>query len=170
MENIILKQAQVGEDFDIIIDLMNNADGIKEVFRGRTDRLITSPYSFLIQHEDEVIGFLNLVIEKNNENFLFLDAGIIKEYRSKGIGKLVLCEIKELLEENDIDTYVLIETEQKNIGANKSANEVGCYLMEIRDRNIYLLQKERIEEFVDNDYFEKLTDHYDKPNKKNMMI
>ena len=56
-----------------------------------------------------------------------------------------------------------------NIGANKTAKEACIQIATIDDRNIYLVQKDRIEEFIDKGYMEKLAKHFEKDTDKKMI-
>ena len=39
-----------------------------------------------------------------------------------------------------------------------------AFIFKYNDRNIYLLQKDRYNEFIEKGYYDKLTDHYNTPN------
>lgn len=164
MENyeIILKNAFNNEDTSKIFDMMNNEEGINDIFRNRLDRLMTSEYSRLIIYDYEEIGFVNLVREKCDENFLFLDMGIKEAYRGKGIGKRILKKLVKI----DFEDFIIIETKEDNESAVVSAKQVGCYLTTIAGKNYYLLQRDRLEEFIDFDGMSKLAQHLEKVPKK----
>lgn len=171
MKNLIeLKTNDWVEDYNVLSNMMNNEDGIKEIFANRLDRIQTADSSWLIKMNGKYVGFVNLVCEKLNHDYLFLDMGVIKAYRGKGIGKQALEEVKRIIEEENFSEYVLMETRKSNIGANKAAEEIGCYLAEFGDRNVYLLQKERCQEFIDCDHMEKLAYHYSEGNDKKSLI
>ena len=72
-ENIVLKETDWNsqKDYTDLYSLMNTEEGIREIFGGRNDRLMTASNSWLIKANDNNIGFINLVTEKANYNFLF---------------------------------------------------------------------------------------------------
>lgn len=158
------------KDYSDLCDMMDKEDGIKKIFGGRSDRLMATDNSWMIKANDKNVGFINLVTEKANHRFLFLDMGIIKAYRGKGYGKRFLGEVQKIVEENDYFTYVLMETKQDNDSANKISKDVGCYLTSFDDRNVYLLQRSRLQEFVDTNKMEELAKHYENGNSKRDIV
>ena len=74
---------------------MNEKSGIKEVFQKRNDRVVTAMRLFTIYDKDKLIGFANIVREKQNNNFYFLDVVITEEYRGKHIASQVLEMLKK---------------------------------------------------------------------------
>lgn len=171
-ENIILKQTNWNsqKDYSDLYSMMNTEDGIKEIFSDRQDRLMTTAISWLITANSNHIGFINLVEEKAEHNFLFLDMGIIKEYRGKGYGKKFLEEVKQIVEKEKDFPFILMETRKANDNANCIGKDIGCFLTEIEDRNIYLLQRSRLQEFIDANQMEELAKHFTKENDKRNMI
>lgn len=170
MENVYLKSAASDKGAMEILNMMNNIPGIKDVFYDRTDRLATSEYSMLILKDDLIIGFINLVVEKDDYHFLFIDMGIKPEYRKQGIGTHVLKEVKRKLEEIDENRFVIGETKISNKNANGCIKDIGYLLMEESGRNFYLLQKERLPEFAHNGFYKELYDHIEKPSKKKQLL
>lgn len=150
--------------YDKIVELINSDEMIKLVFGGREDRLYTASMLSTIYDKDKLIGFANLIKEKQNPNFLFLDVGIIKEYRGKHVASQILEELKE------IPKYIIVETKEDNLLANKSLENTTAFILKYNDRNIYLLQKDRYNEFIENGYYDKLTDHYNAPNTRMSML
>ena len=59
---------------------------------------------FTIYDKDKLIGFANIVREKQNNNFYFLDVGITEEYRGKHIASQVLEMLKKA------KNYIIVET------------------------------------------------------------
>lgn len=171
-ENIVLKKTDWNsqEDNTSLYSMMNTEEGIREIFGGRNDRLMTAKNSWLIKANDNNIGFINLVTEKANSNFLFLDMGIIKAYRGKGYGKKFLEEVQHITEKEEDFTYVLMETRCNNDSANGISKSVGCYLTTLGDRNVYLLQKSRLQEFIDTNQMEELAKHYEMENSKKAIV
>lgn len=150
------------ECWDEIEYLIDNDLEIGKIFGGRLDRLLTADMLSTIydNEKSKLIGFANLVVEKQNHNFYFLDVGIIKEYRGKHVASYILEELK------NISQFIIVETKQNNVLANKSLKNRTAFLFEKSDRNIYLLQKDRYHEFMDNGYYDKLTHHYNEPNNE----
>lgn len=156
------------QDYNDMINMMNYHEGIKDVFYGRQDRILTTTVSWMIQVNGQNIGFVNLVQEKADDDFLFLDMGIIEKYRGRGIGTEALKRVEQMLNENDF-TYVIMETRKDNYGANQSAINVGNYLLDVNDRNVYLLQKTKYQEFIDNNMLEELIKHFKAPSKRKVL-
>lgn len=139
------------KDFNKIINMMYSSPGIKEIFYGKETRVYLSPFILMIQDQDKDIGFAYLVDEQV-DGMYFVDVGILEEYRGKGIGKDVLEEFQHL----PTKWFIMGETKKDNVLANESSKKYGVVVAETEDRNIYLLQKDRLEEFIDSDSLEKL--------------
>ena len=163
---IIIKQGKeyVLECFDEVLYLINNDLEISKIFKGRQDRLATSVMLSTIYHKDKLIGFANLIREKQNQNFLFLDVGIIEEYRGKHVAAQILEELKKT------PKYIIVETKEDNLLANKSLENRTAFMFKYNDRNIYLLQKDRYNEFIENGYYDQLIEHYNTPNDRMSML
>lgn len=164
--NLSIYDASKGINADKVYHLMMEEVGIKEVFGGRLDRYMNSAYSYIISASNEDAGFFNLVVEKANTNFLFLDMGIKHKFRNQGIGK----EIMEYVAASDIREPIIGETKISNIGANRIASEVGKFLFTLEDRNIYLIQKEKEEAFLQNNGIERLKEHFDREDDKSLIL
>ena len=170
MEGIYLKDAANEKGIMEIMNMMNNIPGIKEIYHDKENRVLDSDYSMLILKDSLIIGFINLVVEKSDESFLFIDMGLKPEYRNQGIGKQVLRRIKRKLEEIDETRFVLYETKVNSKSGNGCINDVGYLLTEHEGKNIYLLQKERAPEFAYNGFYKELYDHLEKDNKKKKLF
>ena len=171
-ENVRLEKNDLNSSqyYNNLYEIMDKEEGIKEIFGGRYDRAISSKMSWMIKANDKNVGFINLVTEKVNHRFLFLDMGIIKAYRGKEYGKRFLGEVQKKVEESNYPEYVLMETKQDNNSANKISKDVGCYLTSFDDRNVYLLQRSRLQEFVDTNQMEELAKHYENGNSKRDIV
>lgn len=154
----------ISECFDEVLYLIDNDLEISKIFKGREDRLLSAAMLSTIYDKEKLIGFANLIKEKQNSNFLFLDMGIIEEYRGKHVASQILEELKE------IPKYIIVETKENNLLANKSLENRTAFLFKQEDRNIYLLQKDRYNEFIEKGYYDKLTDHYNTPNDRMSML
>lgn len=149
-----------------ILTMMRDEVGIKEVFSDRIDRLVNSAYSFMIKKGSKDVGFVNLVVEKQDYNFYFLDVGLKKEYRNKGIGTFVL----KKMQERSFEKFIILEVKVENETANLSIGKVGVKLMEEDGVNYYLLQKDKVQEFIDNDYLTKLSEHIQVKRKRDLLL
>ena len=163
--NNMIRLVAANNDLDAskIIRMMNEEETIKDVFKGKTERVVGADISCLIKNDNEDIGFVNLVKEKYDQDFYFLDMGIIKKYQGQGIGKKVF-EI--LLNEKTIKNlkeFIIGETKKTNEKAIGAVENIGgIKVLETEDRVYYLLQKERIEEFIEKDGMQKLGEHEEK--------
>lgn len=148
---------------DRALRIGNILSGDKEIcnlFGHRWDRMFSGIYTYLITYNDKDAGFLNVLYEKDDYNFLVVDIGIKKRYRGKGIATKAM----QLLREKNIEKFIIAETKKDNLGANKSLQNTSIQVAESDQFNYYLIQKERIEEFIDKDYLEKLANHYQEEN------
>lgn len=148
-----------------IVTMMRDDEVIREVFSNRIDRLANSRYSFIVKKGTKDIGFVNLVIEKQNPTFYFLDIGLKEYYRNMGIGTTILKKLQDM----EFDKFILLEVKIANEGANLSIEKVGIKVAEFDDINYYLLQKDKVEEFIDGDYLEELAHHVAIKSKKDLL-
>ena len=170
MENISLINAYNDRGALEIINMMNNVSGINDVFKNREDRVLTSAYSMLIMKDEIIVGFINLVVEKEDYDFLFIDMGIKPEYRKQGIGKYVINEIRKEMNEVNEEAYIIGQTKKNNKGGNGCIKNQACYIGDYEDTNLFLLQEEKVKEFIDDGYYTKLMSHLEKDNKKKQLI
>ncbi|MDD3453010.1 MAG: hypothetical protein PHN42_01865 [Bacilli bacterium] len=149
----------ITDPYDVVahkIDyMMGHEDGIKEVFYYKRDRLTCSKAAILICDNDNDIGFLN-VVDQGLKNLLFIDQGIIEKYRGKGYGSKAL---QILADSNIFKEYLICETMDNNILANYCVSKIGKFLFSYDDRNFYLLQSEKYNEFINSEEFNKLEKH-----------
>lgn len=144
-------------------DMMITESSIKDIFQGKYKRLLASRYIYMIHKGEENIGFTYLVDEGVDSNILFLDMGLLKRYQNQGIGTKVL----EKLVNMDFDEFIIGETKKNNISTNIIGKRIGVKVADTEDRNFYLLQKDRVEEFIDYNGLEKLSKRFNtKTNKK----
>lgn len=123
---------QSGEYTDLSI--LYEDEDIRDTFNGfRADRIISSEYIFMIDLDDEPIGFILLVLE--NRNQLGLDMGIIKKYRNKGYGTEAMKLFKEAIK-NKIDKELVAEVKKNNIGANKAIINGGFEFYKTKNENV----------------------------------
>lgn len=152
------------ECLDDIIYLIKNDPAISKVFKGREDRLLTAGMLSTLYDGDKLIGFANLVKEKQNPHFLFLDVGIIEEYRGRHVASKILEGLK------GVQKYIIVETQQSNFLGNKSLENRTRKLFEVGDRNVYLLQEDKYDEFVEKGYLDLLKKHYDEPSSRMSLL
>lgn len=139
--------------------------GSEEVFKNRKDRQRLSEISAIILADYKEAGFVNLVRENKSESFLFLDMVILEEYRNKGVGKKVF----EILQSFGIYSLIFAAAKIDNIAANKTAEEVCIRVATIDDNNIYLVQKDRYDEFITHNYMSELYEHYEREKSKRLI-
>ena len=143
----------VDEPYDRVFDkidyMMGHEPGIKEIFYNKRQRLFCTALACLIKEGRTELGFLNLVSE-NVDNILFLDQGILQKYRGMGYGKEA---IRTLLLYNNFQEYIMAETKKTNILANSSAQKISKLVYETDEKNYYLFQKERVNQFLDSKEF-----------------
>lgn len=152
------------ECLDDIIYLIKNDPAISKVFKEREDRLLTARMLSTLYDGDKLIGFANLVKEKQNPHFLFLDVGIIEEYRGRNVASKILEDLKR------IEKYIIVETQQSNFLGNKSLENRTRKLFEVGSRNVYLLQEDKYDEFVEKGYLDLLKKHYDEPSSRMSLL
>lgn len=160
----MLNYTQVKYDYDFkqLIDLINNDRELNDLFKNKINRFICADLLVLINVNNRPIGFYSLVKEKQDNNFYFLDLGIIKEYQRKGIG----LEIKEQLKNKNINEFIIVETRESNDKAIGSMNKgIGLELCHENGCIYYLLQDERYKEFIEKDGMEKLANHINKNSR-----
>ncbi len=116
---------------------------ISNTFAGeRIDRLITSVATFIIKKDNEDIGFILIVPEKD---FYNVDMGIITKYQNKGYGSKALGQLKEIIKRWKINN-VILEVKVDNISANKSiiSNKLKLYKT-FNNKNYYVLNNPELE-------------------------
>ena len=154
------------EDFDKVLDMMENAKGIREIFHGKRDRLLSSFCTVLVYADGEVVGFINLVDEHIDPRFCFVDMGILEKYRDRGIGKKALNKLMNALP----DDFFIGEVKKDNVASNQLSENLGVRISSTEDRNFYLLRREDFDEFMDYDGMEKLNKKIDKEKPRQKKI
>ena len=136
--------------------IISSDKDINDLFGDRWDRMYSGVFTYLITCDNKDVGFINVLFERDDNEFLVVDMGIKKRYRNKGIGTKAM----QLLKEKNIPKFIIAETEKTNISGISSLDNIGIQIAESPEQAYYLIQKERIEEFIDNDYLEKLNVHF----------
>lgn len=142
-----------------IMNMMQNEEGIKEIFARRTSRLISSSLAMLVIENEQEIGFVYLTSEVIR-NFLFVDIGIKKQFRGNGYSEQIMSGIKQIVEK--WDQFVIAETKVNNVPANSGLKKIGKFLYTNEDTNLnyYLIQENRYDELINNKkLFESLKKH-----------
>lgn len=153
--NINFKSKPIGEVACKIRNYMITEPGIREIFEDKVNRLISSEFSVLIEVNGSEIGFINLVNEICN-GVLFLDMGILQNYRNKKYGSLVLQEFLNLI---NIKSAIIAETKEENILANHSILHIGSLVYQKNGRNYYFLPKEKVTDFINSPQYEMFKQH-----------
>ena len=154
--------------YNRVMDIINSDLEIRKIFFTKKNRFSLAQYTYLITVDGEDAGFINLVYERGDYSFLVLDSGIIEKYRGKGLGTKAL----KFLQSLDFEDFIIAETKKDNNNSNGSISKVGVQIADSDEFNYYLLQKDRVEEFIDCDGLERLGEHFctdrNKINYKNI--
>lgn len=155
-EQIYVRSISTSADSSLITQYMNNSG----VFYGKTDRFTANSVSCLIYRDDEPIGFLNIGDEGlSTDNILFLDILVDEKYRGKGYGSKAYSNFKSRFSD---DCFIIAETKESNIGANKSLEKNGIKFYSYNELNYYLMDKDRLEELKNSPSYERLISHIHK--------
>jgi predicted acetyltransferase len=146
----------IEEDIKTLYNIINNDEVIKGTFKNIDNRIVVSEYMLFIIMDQKPIGFILLVPEQVNK-CLFIDMGIKCEYRSKGYGKKAL-EI--LLEQGNIEKYIIAETKNNNLLANSSASDIGILVYQNDNKNYYLFNKEKYNDFINDEDYDLFINHF----------
>lgn len=127
---------------------------IQRVFYEQYQRLNSAEFISLIRSLDnQTFGFLNLV-DEGIANTLFLDIGVLQQFRNQQIGKLA---ITNLLENYQISKYLVAETQFDNLPAKHMLGFFGDSFYDEKDKIYYFLEGEKTcNDFVDDYAFEQL--------------
>lgn len=164
MDSIVVATEPIDKVSKMVYKYMKNEPGIKEIYKNKMDRLTSSVLVSLILLNDEPIGFLNMVRE-NVDGVLFADMGIKQEYRGKGYGSKAL---KSLYNQGyKPQEYIIIETLTSNTLGNLSALSHAILIYEYDDKNYYLVDDGRYNEFINSIIYSKLIEYIksDKPKQ-----
>lgn len=154
----------VSEDFDAVINIQNmmsDEEGL-EMYRNKWQRTQLARYIYEVRRNNQVVGFAYLINDFQDEtgNFLGLDIGL----KNKEIGKGTGTEILKQIINGDYKEFILGETKKDNERANKIINKTGGILVaENKNINIYLLQGNRLEEFIAANGLEVITQRFSDP-------
>ena len=146
------------EVFDKINDMTKTDKKIKDIFYLKRDRLLSSVIFCLIKENKIDIGFIN-VVKEYVDNIYFLDEGVLEKYRNKGYGKEALKLFKK---EVNIEKYLLGEALKSNVLSNGVAKDISSLIYETNNKNYYLLQPERTNEFLKSNEYVKLKEYVNK--------
>lgn len=126
---------------------------IQKQFYEQYQRLDMAEFISLIQSNNQVLGFLNLVDEKVN-NTLFLDISVMKEFRNQQLGKKAIMKMLELYKTSK---YLIAETQVDNISAKHMLNFFGDACYQDKDRVYYFIENETTcNDFLNDSSFEQL--------------
>ena len=126
---------------------------IKKQFYEQYQRLEMAEFISLIESNNQVLGFLNLVDEKI-DNTLFLDVAVMKEFRNQQLGKKA---ITKMLETYETSKYLIAETQLDNVSANHMLNFFGDSFYQEKDIVYYFIENETTcNDFLNDCSFEQL--------------
>lgn len=108
------------------------------------------------KQNNELIGFAGLVERKHNKDFYFLSIGIKEKYRGNQIASHILEELNGISQR-----FIIAEAKENNTLANNSLKSKSALLRKKGNINVYLVQKNKLEEFYKHGYKHILDYHYD---------
>ena len=161
IKKVMLSDA-IGSRYKRIREMMRN----EEFFKDKLERQHLCEISAIILADYKEAGFVNLIRMNRNDNFLFLDMVILKEYRKKGLGK----EVFKIIQMRGFHNLIFAVANINNVAANKTAEEVCLKVATIEDENIYLVQKDRYEEFVSGNYLEEIKEYYKEKEESRVQL
>ena len=153
--SIYVRPIVTKEDSELILKYMQES----AVFFDKTDRFTGSAINCLIYKEDIPIGFLNLV-DEHLRDFLFLDILIDEKYHGNGYAAMAYQNFKRRYNGNE---FIIAETKVNNIPANKSLKKDGVCIYSFNDLNYYLMDKDRLEEFMNGESYQILEKQMHEP-------
>ena len=151
-ENIYVKPVTNSEDSELILHYMKGSN----IFFDKTSRFNSSVVSCLIHKENIPIGFLNLVDEQLSD-FLFLDVLIDEKYRGRGYAAMAY---ENLMSRFNTKKFIIAETKEDNISANKSLQKNSIFLYSCKGLNYYLMDKNRLSELQNSPMYSQLIEHF----------
>lgn len=158
----VFEDPNTTDRYNRVMDIINNDKEINNIFFTKKNRFMLSQFTYLITVDGEDAGFINLLYEDGDDSFLVLDRGVIEKFRGMGIGTMALDFIKS----QNFEDFIIGETRKNNNGSNKSLSKFGVMVADSDEFNYYLLQKEKLGEFIDSDGLEKLGKHYQTDKNK----
>lgn len=115
---VIIGQAQV----DYMVDKFQSTQALA--------KQIDSGYQYyLIQSDDNSIGYIGLVFDSEKSRLQLSKFYILKEKRAKGIGRVVLKQIIELVEKQAFNK-IWLTVNKNNISAIKAYQRMGFAIVE----------------------------------------
>lgn len=156
-DKIYVVDAVKNDLVQMIIDYTRKSD----IFYTKSNRVLFSNVKTIIFKNEQPIGFLNLVDEKV-KGALFADIYIDNEYRGKGYASLAY---NDLMNKYNGNEFILAETKKDNIGANMSLLKLGTLIKEKDDINYYLMDKSRIDEFLNSEVYNNFVRAFDLDDK-----
>lgn len=153
-DRITLKEVKRKYDLEDMIRMFTEEAGICDVFGNKVSRIFNSNVMTLIWKNDKVVGFLNLV-DEHMDGFLFMDIGIIESERGKGYSILAVKDLLDRLTKKDF--HIIGEVKKDNIPSNKNGERMGKKVLELDERNFYLIGEDSLTE----DEIANLREHFD---------
>ena len=142
MINLIDPYENGNENVDVVNRIANLMCEIRcsGGFAGQMNRFALAYYSYLIQYNGKDVGFIYATGEYRYPSGLFIDMALLKDYRGKGIGKMVL----DMFVNKHNDTLMFGEVKVNNVASNTISGEIGVSIAP----GYYLFPKEMYNEFV----------------------
>ena len=134
MKNISLKRLEDSE-FTRVFDFFED-EHINYTFAGDyRSRLCCALLAFIVERNNEEVGFINLVYEEQNDSYN-IDLGILDKYRGLGYGSQATKLLKETIKECNLDLSV--QAEEENYAANRILEKNGfSYVKRLGNINYY---------------------------------
>jgi len=124
-------------EYSLILDMINQDSILKETFLGERNtvsRLLYTDYAAFIKVEEQVVGFLMLVMNEK-ENVYEVDMGILQKYRNCGYGTEALKILKEIILIQNLD--INIQVKKSNEPAKRSIQNNGFINYKIDEEHEY---------------------------------
>ena len=150
-----VRECTTTDEYNWIINKMENNSGIKEVFRYNIDRLKSSSVATLVLQDNIPIGFIYIAHEMPDEEIGFIDMAIVNNKTGYGYGKDALDIF--LNKAKNIDMFLIAETKKENEIAKRSLSKYKC-IYEKEDSDFYLLNRS-LEELKEEGLYEELINH-----------
>ena len=98
-------------------------------------RLACSLIAFIVEKDEEEVGFINFVYEELNNSYN-IDLGILDKYRGLGYGSQATKLLKEIIQDCNYD--LSIQAEEENYAANRILEKNGfSYVKRLGNINYY---------------------------------
>ena len=150
-----IRKCTTKEEYEWIVEQMENNSGIKEVFKYNIDRLKSSSIATIVAYNGLPIGFIYIAHELSDERIGFIDMGIVSNKRGYGFGKAALDIF--IYKTRNSNMFFVAETKDDNYVAKRIlSNYQHIY---DKDNLCFYLVNNSIEKFEEEGLYDKLVDH-----------